>query len=111
MAKHHFGIMQKPPAATDYYCHFEPEKYNCIAVINEDLDMALAKMQTDNLDTYWHKLTNPHNSLAYCGITLIPPTSCDKFIAALEGEASLTLLKDLLSQAKKENKYVIHFGI
>lgn len=111
MAYHHFGIMQKAPAAADYYCDFEPEKYNCIAVIDDDLDIALARIQADSLDTYWHKLSNPHKGLAYCGITLIPPASHCTFIDALEGIAALDPLKVMLMQAETENKFVIHFGV
>lgn len=111
MAKHDFGIMQVAPAATDYFCTFEPSKYNCIAVLDEDLDKALARMQADDMDTYWHKLSNPHKGLAYCGITLIPPASLCAFIDALDGIAALEALKVLLMQAKAENKFVIHFGV
>ena len=111
MAKHDFGIMQDAPGATDYYCTYEPSKYNCIAVVYEDLDIALARMQADRMDTYWHKLSNPHKGLAYCGITLIPPTSHCVFIDAVEGIAALEPLKALLMQAKTENKFVIHFGV
>lgn len=111
MAKHHFGIMQQTPAATDYFCHFEPEKYNCIALNDDDLDVVLQRMQDNEIDTYWHKLSNPQKGLAYCGITLIPPHAHSKFVDALEGMTALEPLKELLLQAENENKFVIHFGV
>lgn len=73
--------------------------------------MALARLQADSMDTYWHRLSNPHKGLAYCGITLIPSASLCAFIDALEGMTALEPLKELLLQAENENKFVIHFGI
>ena len=56
---------------------------------------------------------NNSNGLAYCGITLIPPSSIDTFIEVLLRKHMIEydLLIDLLKKAKKNNKYVIHFGI
>ena len=53
----------------------------------------------------------PAKGIAYTGITLVPPTSLQAFMAAIKDIAELNVLKDLLEKALAENKWVIHFGL
>ena len=64
-----------------------------------------------NIDFYWHSLDMPAKGIAYTGITLVPPTSLQAFMAAIKDIAELNVLKDLLEKALAENKWVIHFGL
>ena len=64
-----------------------------------------------NIDFYWHTLDVPAKGIAYTGITLVPPTSLQAFMAAIKDIAELNVLKDLLEKALAENKWVIHFGL
>ena len=109
MANHEFGIMQIPPEYGKQYEDFEPEKYNCISV-NDDYIESVAN-DLNNIDFYWHILDVSGKGLAYCGVTLIPPLSMQKFISVIENNSKLNELKELLSKALNENKWVIHFGI
>ncbi len=109
MAKHEFGIMQNAPKSRKRYDEYEPQKYNCIAVDDchiENLDAHLIQV-----DFYWHTLDMPAKGMAYTGITLIPPTSMQAFIAIIKDINGLNELKDLLEKALSENKWVIHFGL
>ena len=109
MAKHEFGIMQNAPEQGKRYDKYESQKYNCISVDDdyvEDIDVNL-----NNIDFYWHTLDCPAKGMAYTGITLIPPTSIQVFIAVIKDIAGLNELKDLLDKAFVENKWVIHFGL
>ena len=75
----------------------------------ESLENVLEKI--NDIDFYWHTLDASGKGLAYSGITLIPPTSMQKCIDVIENISELHQLKELLSKAYDENKWVIHFGI
>ncbi len=104
MAKHEFGIMETAPLPHVRYDEYEPEKYNCISV-DDDYIEPLDKRFTD--ETYWHTLDVKGKGLAYCGITIIPPSAIDSLIALTDCRELVSLLK----RAKSENKFVIHFGL
>ena len=109
LAKHEFGIMQNAPQSGKRYDAYEPQKYNCISVDDcyvENIDAHLI-----HVDFYWHTLDKPAKGMAYTGITLIPPTSMQAFIAIIKDIAGLNELKALLEKALSENKWVIHFGL
>lgn len=53
----------------------------------------------------------PAKGLAYCEITLIPPTSMEHMTEAIEPIDELSDLEQLLQKALNENKWVIHFGL
>ena len=101
--------MKDAPAQHRRYDTYEPEKYDCISVHDDDIEPLLEKLSS--LDCFWHTLSRPEKNLAYCGITLIPPSSLNRFIELLEGTAGTEELKDLLTKAEEEDKFVIHFGI
>ena len=109
MANHEFGIMQIPPQSGQRFDEYEPEKYNCISVNDDHIENILEKL--NDIDFYWHTLDVSGKGIAYCGVTLIPPSSMQKFITVIENMPELHQLKDLLTQALNENKWIIHFGI
>lgn len=106
MAKHEFGIMQEAPLPGKRYDAYEPDQYACISVHDDYIEGLLERFL--KIDFYWHTLDVPGKGLAYCGITLIPPTSLQPFMDEMNGQVAL---QQLLRQAQAENKYVIHFGI
>ena len=109
MARHEFGIMQNAPELRKRYDEYELQKYNCISVDDDYVVKILANLS--NIDFYWHTLDVPAKGIAYTGITLVPPTSLQAFIAVIKDIAELNALKDLLEKAIVENKWVIHFGL
>lgn len=109
MAKHEFGIMNISPKRDERYDTYEPEKYNCISVHDDYIEPLLDNLSL--IDCYWHTLECPGKGLAYCGITLVPPSSMEQFIELLESSTGTEALKSLLSKAKEDEKFVIHFGI
>lgn len=109
MAKHDFGIMDVAPISGKRYDKYEPEKYNCISVDDDYIENI--QEQLCAIDSYSHTVDCPIKGLAYCGITLIPPTSINLFLGVIENISELTVLKDLLFMAQQNKKFVIHFGI
>ena len=109
MAKHEFGIMEIAPIHGQRYDEYEPQKYNCIVVDDIFLENNLGLFS--DIDTYSHTLDVPIKGLAYCGVTLLPPTSLNAFISKINGLEGLQELRDLLCKAHEKKKYVIHFGL
>lgn len=109
MPHHDFGIMQTHPQNGKQYDKYEPEKYNCISVNDDHMEDIIEKL--NDIDFYWHTIDSQNKGLAYYGITLIPPSSMEKFVAVIEKIPELYELKQFLSKAHKENKWIIHFGI
>lgn len=109
MAKHEFGIMETAPEKGKRYDEYEPQKYNCIAVDDEHLENIVTSF--DDIDFFWHTPDVPGKGIAYCGVTLIPPSSMESFISVIENISELSELKTLLQKAYSKNKWVIHFGI
>lgn len=109
MARHEFGMMDTAPSLEQEYNDYEPEKYHCISVEDENIEPLLKAVST--IPCYWHSLKKEERGLAYYGITIIPPCSLGKLISIIDGKAPFNELKAVLQKAVKENKYVIHFGI
>lgn len=108
MARHEFGIMETEPQSGKRYDEYEPEKYGCISVDDEYIE------GLDNLcvfDSYCHTVDIPMKGLAYCGITLIPPTSVKAFLQVISERKEFSALRKLLLEAESRNKFVIHFGL
>lgn len=115
---HQFGIID---CLEDYEENeYEPEKYHCISVDGDLIDEIYHqgfgdKMKT--LETFAHNINHPYKDLAYYGTTLIPPSSLEHFLTIILEEnrnyQSDELLKliNKISDAIKENKWVIHYGI
>lgn len=109
MPKHDFGIMQITPKSGKRYDNYEPQKYNCISVDDYYILPLLEKFH--EVKCYWHTLDRAEMGLAYYGITLIPPESLDAMIEIILSNHNLSELLSLFLNAKKENRFVIHFGI
>jgi hypothetical protein len=101
--------MRNAPKPKNRYDEYEPQKYNCISV--DDNDMEILDANLKDIEFYWHTTDVPAKGLAYTGITLIPPTSIQALIAVMKDTEKLDELKDLLEKALSENKWVIHFGL
>ena len=109
MAKHEFGIMDIAPTLKQEYNKYEPEKYHCISVEDEYIGPLLKELSV--IPCYWHSLKQEKRGLAYYGITLIPPHSLKEFISVIDSKMQFNELRNLLSKASNDNKFVIHFGI
>lgn len=109
MAKHEFGIMKHSPKPSARYDDYEPQKYNCIPVDDNYIEQITPRL--NNVEFYWNSLDMPAKGIAYCGITLIPPTSVKRMIEVIKTVDELSDLEQLLQKALNENKWVIHFGL
>ena len=109
MAKHEFGIMDIAPTWEQEFDNYEPGKYHCISV--EDEDIAPLLKEFSEIPCYWHSLKREKKGLAYCGISILPPQSLEKFISIMDDKTQFDELRGLLRKALRENKFVIHFGI
>jgi len=109
MAKHEFGIMKSDPIKGHRYDEYEPQKYDCISVEDEYIERIDAELMA--LKCYAHTLDVSIYGLAYCGVTLIPPEAIEQFISLIESQAEMNDLKNLLCEALKKNRFVIHFGL
>ena len=69
------------------------------------------------MKSYFHCLNRPSKALARWGITIIPPESLSLLIDIIKTETKIEFQEDaseivlLLEEAKRKNKFVIHFGI
>ena len=109
MAKHEFGIMDQAPQSGARYDAYEPGRYRCISVEDADLEHIVADFR--HIDCCWHSPDVKEKGLAYCGITLIPPSSLAAFADILQDHAALAPLKELALRAMRAGKWIIHFGL
>lgn len=109
MAKHEFGIMQTAPEQGRRYDDYEPQKYDCISVDDDYVEIIDARVS--RTDFYWHTLDVPAKRLAYTGITLIPPTSIQSFSDVFADIPELSQLRQLCKKALENDKWIIHFGL
>ena len=109
MANHEFEIMPVRPRSGQRYDEYDPEKYNCVSIADDDLAPFLELLS--DISFSWHAVDIRKNGLAYCGVTLISPSSGAKMLSKIEGVSAFAPLAELLKRAISENKYVIHFGI
>ena len=109
MACHEFGLLPEMPAPGERYDAYEPERYRCICVDDDLIEPLLKKLA--GMPTYWHSLDRPERGLAYCGITLIPPSSIPVFLEALDASEEWTALGGLPEEARAKGRFVIHYGL
>ena len=109
MEKHEFGIMPGAPLKGNRYDEYEPEKYNSISI--DDIYLEDIVSSFNHIDFYWHTLDVKEKAMAYCGVTLIPPSSQKAFINVINGIKGLEALVGLIEKATRENKWVIHYGL
>ena len=115
---HEFGIID---SINEYEeDKYDAEKYNCISVDGDFIDEIYNKgfgEKMKKLETFAHNVNRPYKDLAYYGITLIPPSSLKEFLNIVEEEniiyksEELYKLIDKISEAIKENKWLIHYGV
>ena len=67
MARHEFGVMPQAPAAGQRFEQYEPGKYRCIPVEDDEIERLLP--ETLGLPMYWHTVDRPGRGLCYAGIT------------------------------------------
>lgn len=111
MPRHEFGLMEKMPGLHARYDKYEPEKYHCIEIEDDDIEPLVYEFR--EIPCFYHTRQKHGMGLAYCGITLIPPESAEAFLSVLHahgGERYRPLI-ELFERARNEGKYVIHFGI
>lgn len=109
MLKHVFGIMPTDPRPGIRYEEYEPDKYNCIFVEDEVFLTILDELK--KMKCYWHSIDRPEKGLAYHGVSLIPPEALGLFESIVSGKDNLQELQNLISEAEREKRYIIHFGI
>lgn len=118
LTTHGFGIMDEIMYNVDYV-YYEPEEYSCI-FINDDFIEEIIHNYLEgfkNMETYAHSTNDPGWGLNYCGITLIPPKALQKFSDIITSannqykSQELELLINMISEAMRENKFLIHYGI
>ena len=109
MARHEFGIMQQAPLRGKRYDDYVPERYDCISVDDDFLEDVVGAFTP--IDFYWHTLDVRGKGLAYCGVTLIPPQSLAAFIHVVANLPGLSELTALAERAKKDGKWMIHYGL
>ena len=136
MAKHEFGIMPTAPVPGQRFDEYEPRKYRCIPVRDEEIERLMPEIST--LEMYRHTVDCPGRGLCYTGITLIPPAVLPRLREEIqqqeEDEISITQIKietddaarrlekpigqyitlelaALLRRAERESRWVIHYGI
>ena len=111
MPKHEFGLMEKPPRLHARYDKYEPEKYHCVEIYDDDIEPLMMEFQ--KIPCFYHTRQKPGMGLAWCGITLIPPEAAEAFLSVLHGYGGERCrpLIGLFERARDEGKYVIHFGI
>jgi len=109
MAKHAFGIMPSAPTGGERYDEYEPEKYGCIFVDDDHIEGIRERLSV--FDSFCHTVDIPMKGLNDIGITLIPPTSMDAFLAVIAVGPEYAGLRELLIKAKNSNRFVIHYGL
>ena len=109
MLCHEFGIMVQAPCPRERFDRYDPERYGCIRVSDDDLQPVLEAFRLGR--SYWHTLQRSELGLAYSGVTLIPPETCGKYLEIVLSQPRLASLASLLLQATQKQQFVIHFGI
>ncbi len=111
MVQHEFAILPLNPSSEERFDSYEAGKYDCISLDDASIEEILVELQ--ELDCYWHSLKVPEKGLAYWGITLIPARSMDalmRVLAAQKKDEFIPLL-GLVQEAKRQNRFIIHFSI
>lgn len=110
-----FGIIDELDPQKDYGESYEPEQYHCIAIHDDALNDWWDDIQ--DIRTYFHCYNRPETALARWGVTLIPPESLQRFIAVIQTKTVHDYMNDaleiieLLEMAKRQGKFVIHYGV
>lgn len=106
---HEFEIMAEDPMPGERYDRYEPWEYNAISVHDDFIEPLIP--QLNDVDMFWHTVDVPGKGLAYCGITLIPPTAYPAVLGIIRPVAELQAMSELVERATKEQRYIMHFGL
>ena len=110
-----FGIIDDFNPQKDYGDSYEPERYHCIAICDDALNDWWDDIQ--DMRTYFHCYNRPETALARWGVTLIPPESLGQLMTVIKRKTAGEYMEDaleiieLLKMAKKQGKFVIHYGV
>jgi len=95
------------------------KEHHCVALPDDIIDNWWDSLTS--MKSYFHSYDRPETALARWGVTLIPPESLDLFSEIIKNctsEKYLTLCEkeiaevlSLLEKAKRENKFIIHYGV
>ncbi|QIK70248.1 hypothetical protein G7062_08070 [Erysipelothrix sp. HDW6C] len=111
-----FTMIEEIDTSQDY-SKVKISEFDVIKISDDYVNLWLDRLS--NIETFWHKLTNPKRGLARYGVTLIPPKSLAYFneviVSTLDSEkinnSNIMELLELVKRAKSENKLLIMFGI
>lgn len=106
-----FAIIDNLDLECDY-SFTDKNKYNYVKISDDFVNEWVSNLK--KMPTFWHNLNRPNEGLARYGVTLISPESLSKFLDVIKKDESEDEVKELMKmveEAKKENKYIIHFGI
>lgn len=106
---HEFGIMAEDPLHGERYDSYEPWEYNAISVHDDFIEPLMPHL--NEIDMFWHTVDVPGKGLAYCGITLIPPTALPQVLEIIRSVPELKPLSELVECAIKKQRYIMHFGL
>ena len=121
-----FGIIDIFDEHRDYSKFKEDESFedklkehHCVSVPDDIINTWWDKLL--NMKSYFHEYSRPSTALARWGVTLIPPESLDLFHNIIMSATSSEFIEEctddvnkllaLVERAKKENKFVIHYGV
>ncbi|MDF9825375.1 hypothetical protein M2475_001830 [Breznakia sp. PF5-3] len=88
------------------------KNYDVIKISDDFVNEWVSNLE--KIPTFWHNLNRPNEGLARYGVTLIPPKSLLEFLNVVikdENKSEVKKLIELIEEAIKEKKYIIHFGI
>ncbi len=122
----YFGIIDALNESRDYAQFDKDESFedklkehHCVSVPDDIINTWWAPLLA--MKSYFHEYSRPSTALARWGVTLIPPESLDLFhniiMSATASEFWEQCPKDvngllaLVEKAKRENKFVIHYGV
>ena len=89
--------------------------YNCVAINDDALNGWWPRIE--GMKSNFHTFMHPETALARYGVTLIPPESLDLFYDIVKNDTSSEFTEQaaavlaVIENAKRNGKFVIHFGI
>ena len=108
-----FGIINNFDKEKDY-SDYEPKMYNCVGIDDNALNSWWVRLES--MKSYFHAYSRPEMALARCGVTLIPPDSLDLFYDIVKNDTPSEFTEQvadvlaIISKAKHNSKYIIHYG-
>ncbi len=110
-----FGIIDQFDPARDYGV-YDPAPYHCIA-LDDDLYMNDWYVRALDMPTCFQQANRPAFSFDRWGVTLIPPASLPRLAEIVRTDSrfgtrpELNALLAMIQRARREEKWMIHFGI